>query len=255
MKFVKALKHCSQLFKYDESTTKKGAGGGKFPRIGARTAAVAVVSTPRGDIRVYSDHFEMRCNMWGRIRQLGDLLSDAEKEGDDATTTMRIIGGDLNTFMGGIAKVLQWNADRLRGDLEDYCKSSSTCGSCCCGGMSEAELWTSGIFPPAHRKSEIEAFVNARRYGGDKGESSSGFVLPDHHGFRDPLDRTVTVRKSLFGCIPYYGQKVDWLLCGPECEVVRSGVGNEDMSLADHAYIWVDVKPRGKKKGGSRRVV
>jgi hypothetical protein len=48
-------------------------------RKGKRTAARAIVESPIGNILCYSDHFEMFCNMEGRIKQLEDLLQDSKK--------------------------------------------------------------------------------------------------------------------------------------------------------------------------------
>eukprot|EP00940_MAST-03C_sp_MAST-3C-sp2_P003233 g3233.t1 len=115
MRRVNALKHKSQFFRYDAETTAKGKGGGAFPRIGCRSAAVADIETPLGTIRFYSDHFEMRCNAEGRLAQLQDLLTDAQR-----AACPSVIGGDLNTFLGGVTKLLPVNSGALSLVIHKY---------------------------------------------------------------------------------------------------------------------------------------
>ena len=228
---VRALRHRSEFFKYDAHTTARGKGGGAFPRRGCRAAAVANIETPLGIIQFYSDHFEMRCNAEGRLAQLQDLLDDAQK-----SKYPSVIGGDLNTFLGGVTKLFPINS----GSLSQYMRSKSLCSyCCCCGDFSEADLW-----------KEREPFM--------PGSFVSSSSSP-------------TVRKWLAGCIPVYvsvvmdilslsfslslslfthtvrhvprryAQKLDWILLESRLKMESEIVGNNSMSMSDHAYLCVDI--------------
>ena len=44
--------------------------------------------------------------------------------------------------------------------------------------------------------------------------------------------------------MPLYAEKLDWLLCSAELEALERGRGNLDLTMSDHAYLWVDVACR-----------
>lgn len=246
MREPRALRHDSQFFTYTKETTSV-AGAGKWPRKGARTAAVAICETGNiaGDVIVYSDHFEMRCGPGGRIAQLNDLLHDYEAQ---SKRMPAIIGGDLNTFFGGVVKLLPKLAVDGTGKPDPVAKALVRFG------MSEAELWQSAILGDAPGRDAWDKKVKKTASGQLAAEqtheaardaqeldwkpraSASLFVDPFHP------KRDWTVRKNILGFVPVYHEKIDWILCSRDSlEVQDKGRGNLDHKKSDHAFIWVDM--------------
>jgi len=181
-------------------------GLGSNPRKGLRTAAKATVATPIGDIQVYCDHFEMYCGMEGRLGMLGDLLDDCRS----SPGLLQIVGGDLNTFCDGVAKLVKRSRTPLNWALF--------------GKISETDFWNEAIFSPKAKESEYH--------------KTWAHILPQNLDppFSDPFGNEPTVSKywSLFAT------KLDWgLLRGLKC--VDKFIGNKDLALSDHMYLCLDV--------------
>jgi len=190
---------------------KKNGLGNKYPRKGLRTAAKAVIETPIGDILMYSDHFEMFCNMEGRLKMLGDLLQDCQREQEShPSEVMQIIAGDLNTFCSGLTKL--------------YPRHRSPLNSALFGRLAEDEFWNEAIFSPSALSSP---------YYKDWSEILPKNLTPP---FVDPFVLQPSVDKGWI-----YKAKIDWaLLRGLKCTNLFRG--NQAQNLSDHMYLCLDLE-------------
>ena len=247
---ARALCHATQPMRYTEETTAPGAGNGVWQRTGLRTCAVAVVHSPIGDVQIFSDHFEMRCGISGRLAQLEDLLRDAEAE--RGATPMQIIAGDLNTFVGGALKLVP---ARLPGSPHRF-NDPLVAALGRIGGVSEALLWQHAVLGCAEAEVvgeggaavAADAVRLAQRAAMESRAAAAGAAddwSPRARGgarFGDPFDAaTEWTFAAKLGPLALYRQKLDWLLCSERLRVVDRGRGNTDFAASDHAFIWVDV--------------
>jgi len=123
--------HISQPYNWGNSSTQ--------PRRGGRVWLGATVSTPVGELEVYSLHLEVMCGIVSRIEQFREVVKDVrDRKGESV-----VIGGDFNTITSGVARFSPFHCSSWS-DLKMRVKTV---------GIGEAEWWERNVF--SERKEEM----------------------------------------------------------------------------------------------------
>jgi len=196
------------------------------PRLGGRIALGALIELPWKSIPfmiVYSVHLENFSGAIGRYRQFAEILQDigtrpkklAALAGVEESSCPVVVGGDLNTLVGGWTRLIRSYNDRL---------------SLAFLGKFEAEYWERALLAPSLTADSVHPLVRPH-------------FVTNSRALRDPFDKAKDVtmtqtRHSLFR----FSAKLDWLLLSRELECVRKDVGGH--LLSDHCYVVCDVQVR-----------
>jgi len=163
----------------------------KEPRRGARVTPAVTISTAAGPLRVYGPHLELFCGATARMRQMQEIIDDAECQLRSGKASHVLVGGDLNTGAHGFGRAMpRFARDHLRWRSIGY---------------TEAEWWDKHFW---------------------NGPSNDQLGLFDP--FDKRRDHSMIVYGP--GSIPLWAAKLDWLLVSRGVNAAKLLIGGSQAS-------------------------